>query len=195
MLYMVWNLIKLAFQRNQPHVFWNFQDGVIAKTLKTAQKTNSHAETTQKLFSWKLVHIAYPFFSFSCLYLSRRVVPSINIHVLLSKRRLLIIEIQNPLLFSCVLTNIESDLYPFALVISFMGFTEAAASSAPNWCSYSLRGLPWLIVGCVGWFLESVVGRILDSGCQLKTVVGFEFYLPGCTSYRCLQQVIRLFFS
>jgi hypothetical protein len=40
-----------------------------------------------------------------------------------------------------------------------------------------------------------VVGQILDSGCQLKTVVGFECYLPGCTSYRCLQQVIRLFYS
>ena len=156
MLYMVWNLIKLAFQRNQQHVIWIFQDGVIAKTLKTAQKTNSHAETTQKLISWKLVHIAYPFFSFSCLYLSRRAIPSINIHVLLSKGRLLIIKIQNPLLFSCVLTNIESDLYPFALVISFAGFTEMAASSAPNWCSYSLQGLPWLIVGCVGWFFESV---------------------------------------
>jgi hypothetical protein len=47
-----------------------------------------------------------------------------------------------------------------------------------------------LIVGCVGWFFESVVGRILDSGCRLKTVVGFEFYLSGCTSYRYLQQVI-----
>ena len=96
MLYMVWNLIKLAFQRNQPHVFWIFQDGVITKTLKTAQKTNSHAETAQKPISWKSVHIAYPFVFFSCLYLSRRAVPSINIHVLLSKRRLLIIEIQNP---------------------------------------------------------------------------------------------------
>jgi hypothetical protein len=52
-----------------------------------------------------------------------------------------------------------------------------------------------LIVGCVGWFFESVVGRILDSGCWLKTVVGFECYLSGCTSYRCLQQVIRLFYS
>jgi hypothetical protein len=40
-----------------------------------------------------------------------------------------------------------------------------------------------------------VVGRILDSGCRLKTVVGFECYLPGCTSYHCLQQVIRLFYS
>ena len=87
MLYMVWNLIKLAFQRNEQHIIWIFQDGVIAKTLKIAQKTNSHAETTQKLISWKLVHIAYPFFSFSCLYLSRRVVPSINIHVLLSKKK------------------------------------------------------------------------------------------------------------
>jgi hypothetical protein len=49
---------------------------------------------------------------------------------------------------------------------------------------------PRLIVGWVGWFFESVVGRILDSGCRLKTVVGFEFYLSGCTIYRCLQQVI-----
>ena len=195
MLYMVWNLIKLAFQRNQQYIIWIFQDGVIAKTLKTAQKTNNHAETTQKLISWKLVHIAYPFFSFSCLYLSRRVVPSINIHVLLSKRKTFDNRNTEPPLFSCVLTNIESDLYPFALVISFVGFTEAAASSAPNWCSYSLRGLPWLIIGYVGWFLESVVGRILDLRCWLKTVVGFEFYLPSCTSYRCLQQVIQLFFS
>ena len=157
MLYMVWNLIKLAFQCNQQHVIWIFQDGVIAKTLKTTQKTNSQVETTQKLISWKLVHIAYPFFSFSCLYLSRRVVPSINIHVLLSQRRLLIIEIQNPLLFSCVLTNIESDLYPFALVISFVGFTEAVASSAPNWCSYSLWGLPWLIGFLRVWLGESSI--------------------------------------
>jgi hypothetical protein len=47
-----------------------------------------------------------------------------------------------------------------------------------------------LIVGCVGWFFESVVGRILDSGYRLKTVVGFEFYLSGCISYRCLHLVI-----
>ena len=157
MLYMVWNLIKLAFQHNQQHVIWIFQDGVIAKTLKTAQKTNSHAETAQKPISWKSVHIACLFISFSCLYLSRRAVPSINIHVLLSKRRLLIIEIHNPLLFSYVLTNIESDLYPFALVISFTGFTEAAASSAPNWCSYSLWGLPWLIGFLRVWLGESSI--------------------------------------
>jgi hypothetical protein len=49
---------------------------------------------------------------------------------------------------------------------------------------------PRLIVGCVDWFFESVVGQILDSGCWLKMVVGFEFYLSGCTSYHCLQQVI-----
>ena len=29
-----------------------------------------------------------------------------------------------PLLFSCVLTNSESDLYPFALVISFTGLQK-----------------------------------------------------------------------
>jgi hypothetical protein len=40
-----------------------------------------------------------------------------------------------------------------------------------------------LIPGCVGWFFESVVERILNSGCQLKIVVGFKFYSSGCTSY------------
>jgi hypothetical protein len=40
-----------------------------------------------------------------------------------------------------------------------------------------------LIPGCVGWFFESVVGWILDSGCLLKMVVGFKFNSSGCTSY------------
>ena len=158
MLYMGWNLIKLDFQHNQQHIIWIFQDGVIAKTLKTAQKTNSHAETTQKLISWKLVHIAYPFFSFSCLYLSRRVVPSINIHVLLSKGGLLIIEIQKPPLFSYVLTNIESDLYPFALVIFLHGIYRSGGFI----CSQLMLLLPlrftlidcrlcWLVFWECGW--------------------------------------------
>jgi hypothetical protein len=76
-------------------------------------------------------------------------------------------------------------------VISFTGLQKRWLHLLPNWCSYSLRGLPWLIVGCVGWFFESVVGRILNSGYRFKMVVGFKFYLSGCTSYRCLQQVIR----
>jgi hypothetical protein len=54
---------------------------------------------------------------------------------------------------------------------------------------YSFSG-PGGYLSPTGWFFESVVGRILDSGCRLKTVVGFEFYLSGCTSYRCLQHVI-----
>ena len=52
------------------------------------------------------------------------------------------------------------------------GIKEAVASSAPILCS-------WLLIpGCAGWFFESVVGRIFDSMCWLRTVVGFEFYLP-----------------
>ena len=144
MLYMVWNLIKLAFQRNQQHIIWIFQDGVIAETLKTAQKTNSHAETTQKLFSWKLVHIAYPFFSFSCLYLSRRVVPSINTPLLHSILKLLIIEIQNPFVQLCANKYWEWSL-PLCSCDFLREIIEVMASSAPNWCSYSLRGfLNWL---------------------------------------------------
>jgi hypothetical protein len=113
-----------------------------------------------------------------------RVVPNINIPMLLSKWRLLIIKTRTPL-FSCVLTKLRERSLPLCSCDFLRGITEAAASSAPNWCSYSLRGLPWLIVCYVGWFFESVVGWILDSSCRLKTVVGFEFYLSGCTSYRC----------
>ena len=96
----------------------------------------------------------------------------------------MILRIQTTL-FSCVLTNSERDLYPFALVFSFAEITEAAASSAPNPCSWSSSS------GCVGWFFESVVGRILGSGCRIETVVGSLCVSSGCTSYpRCLQQVI-----
>ena len=88
-------------------------------------------------------------------------------------------------LFSYVLTNSERDLYPFALVFSFAEITEAAASSAPNPCSWSSSS------GCVGWFFESVVGQILGSDCRIETVVGSLCVSSGCTSYpRCLQQVI-----
>jgi hypothetical protein len=37
--------------------------------------------------------------------------------------------------------------------------------------------------GCVGWFLESVIGRILDSGCRIEKVVGFLCLSSGCTTY------------
>ena len=36
-----------------------------------------------------------------------------------------------PLLFSCVLTNSESDLYPFALVISFAGLQKRRLHPLP----------------------------------------------------------------
>jgi hypothetical protein len=52
-----------------------------------------------------------------------------------------------------------------------------------------------LIPCCLDWFFESVVGRILDSGCWLNMVVGFEFYSPCCTSYLgCLQLVTMAVF-
>jgi hypothetical protein len=50
-----------------------------------------------------------------------------------------------------------------------------------------------LIPSCVGWFFESVVGLILDLGCQLKMVVDFEFYSAGCTSYPGCLHVVILF--
>jgi hypothetical protein len=48
MLRVVWKCIKSTFQRIQWHLIWSFQDEVIVKTRKTAQKTSSHAETHQE---------------------------------------------------------------------------------------------------------------------------------------------------
>jgi len=43
--------------------------------------------------------------------------------------------------------------------------------------------------GCVGWFFESVIGRILASGCRIETVVGSLCVSSGCTSYPAAQLV------
>jgi hypothetical protein len=137
----------------------------------------------------KPFHTVYLFFSISYSYPSRRPIASINTPVLISKRRLLIVEIQN--LFVQLYANKPLRVISTPLLLWFSSRDyKSGGFIAPNWCSYSLQGTPWLIVSCVGWFFESVVGRILDLGCRLKTVVSFEFYLLGCTSYRCLQQAI-----
>jgi hypothetical protein len=47
-----------------------------------------------------------------------------------------------------------------------------------------------LIPGCVGWYFESVVGQILDSGYRLK---GFEFNSSCCTSYPGCLQLVTLY--
>jgi hypothetical protein len=131
----------------------------------------------------------YLFFSISYLYPYRRPIYSINTPVLVSKWRLLIIEIQNPFVQLYANKPLRVIFTPLLLWFSSRDY-RSGGFIAPNWCSYSLQGTPWLIVSCVGWFFEIVVGRILDSGYRLKTVVGFEFYLLGCMSYRCLQQAI-----
>ena len=113
-------------------------------------------EDTWKSISWKSFHILYLFISISCSYLSRRVVPSINIPMLLSKQRLLIIRIETPL-FNCVLTKPERDLYPFALVFSFVEITEVAASPAPNLCSWSIDFRLRRLVSLRVWLGESLV--------------------------------------
>jgi hypothetical protein len=127
-------------------------------------------------------------FSVTCFHLSRRTATCINTPLLRSKWKTLIIEIQNPLL-SCVLANPWEKSLPLALVISFAGIQKRQLHPLPIGAPTPFE-ISSIDCKLCCWFLESVVGRVLDSGCRLKTVVGFEFYLPGCTSYRCLQQVI-----
>ena len=69
---MVWNLIQSPFERIQPFMNWSFQGGVIAEIPKTAQKTNSHAETLQKLIRFHIVRLVF----------SVRVAPNLEVYSL-----------------------------------------------------------------------------------------------------------------
>ena len=52
------NIIKLAFQRIQPHAIWRFLGEVIIKILKAAQKSNSHTEINSADLPKRLLHIS-----------------------------------------------------------------------------------------------------------------------------------------
>jgi len=165
------------------------------KTLKTGPGGQQPREPTSEVSSWESFHLLSLFISNSSLHLSSRAVASINKSLLHSNRRLLMIEIQKPFVQQCANKPLRVISTPLLLWFSFAELQKRRLHPLPIGAPTPFKVRPWLIVGCVGWFFESVVGRILDSGCRLKTVVGFEFYLPGCTSYRCLQQVIRLFYN
>ena len=106
---------------------------------------------------------------------TRRVVPYINTLCISEIKQDFDNEIE-PLLFSYVLTNLESDLYPFSLVIP-LGLQKRPLHQ------HSIRAPATLSAGCVSWFFEIVIGRILGSGCRIDTVVGSLCVSSGCTSY------------
>ena len=90
-------------------------------------------EASRDFSSWWLLNYHNSRNSKSHSHPTRRVVPCINNSCILENNKYFDNEIEL-LLFSCVLTNSESDLYFFTLVIS-LGITKADASSAPNLCS------------------------------------------------------------
>jgi hypothetical protein len=55
---MVRNLIKLAFQRIQPHAIWRFQGEVIIKILKVVHKSNNHVESSSRYLPKRPLHIS-----------------------------------------------------------------------------------------------------------------------------------------
>ena len=142
--------------------------------VETAQKTNSH-EAPRVFSSLWLLSYHNSRNSKSHLHPPRRVVPCINNPCISENDEDFDNEIE-PLLFNCVLTNSESDLYPFALVIP-LGLQKQPLHRHP------IRAPATSCAGYVGWFFESVIGRILGSGCRIETVVGSLCVSSGCTSY------------
>jgi hypothetical protein len=86
------------------------------------------------------------------------------------------IEIEHPL-FSSVLTNPENDSLPLCSCDFPVGLHRRPLHQQPI-CAPGTS-----CSSCVGWFFENVIGRILDSGCRIETVVGFLCVLSGCTTY------------
>jgi hypothetical protein len=129
---------------------------------------------------WSPFHRVYLLNVVSCSYSFKRVVPSVNMPVLLSKWRHLIIKYR-PLWQLC-LTNSECDLYPFVLVFSFVEFTEEVHYRCQSMLLVHRFQFAMLVLWEYGstnpWFrlpIEIVVVSLCVSS--------------GCTSYRCLQQV------
>lgn len=156
MMHMVWKHIKL--QHNQWQVIWSFRDGVFAKTLKTTRRPT----TTRKLIrSVEPFHIVIFSFFVSCFHISRRVAPCISTPLLHSKHK--IIEIQNSFVQLCAdkpLTEISIPL--------LLWFPSLEYNNGGFICSKLVLLPPRLFVGCGGWFLKSVVGRILDFSLSVK---------------------------
>ena len=109
-----WKFYWVYFHTQQTTPHFDFPLGSYNSFSGDCSRGKQPREDSWKSISWKPFHILYLFISFSCSYLSRRVVPSINIPMLPRKRRLWMIRIQTPL-FSCVLTKPERDLYPLLL--------------------------------------------------------------------------------
>jgi hypothetical protein len=148
------------------------------------QNTEDYTEDQQPHGNSPGIHFVEPLshslsylFFISCFHLSRRVVPNINTPLLQKYSQTFDNRNVEPFLFSCVLTNIERVIsIPLLLRFPSRDYRSGDFIRSQLVLLLPLR-FPRLIVGCVGWFLESVVRRILNSGCRLKTVVGFEFYL------------------
>ena len=101
-------------------------------------------EALRDFSSWRLLSYYHSRNSKVHSHLTRRVVPCIHALCISEIERDFENEIE-PLLFSCVLTNSESDLYPFALVISFAGLQKRRLHPLPIGARSPFRvRLDWL---------------------------------------------------
>jgi hypothetical protein len=139
---------------------------------------------SSKLISWKPFHILVFLFSISWSHLYRRVVPCINTPMLVRKRGLLDNLNTNHFVQLCANKNQKEISTPCSCV-----FLRGDYRSGRVIGTQSVLLVHWFQVAYVGFF-KSVVGRILGSGYRIETVVGSLCVSLGCTSYRCLQQVI-----
>jgi hypothetical protein len=146
-------------------------------TEDCAEDQQSHRNSLGIHFVEPLSHSLSYLFFISCFHLSRRAIPSINTPLLHKHSHTFDNRNTELILFRCVLTNIVRVIStPLLLWFLLRDYRSGGFIRSQLVLLLPLR-FPRLIVGCVGWFLESVVRRILNSGCQLKMLVGFEFYL------------------
>jgi hypothetical protein len=148
----------------------------MTKLVKTAQEPNSHTRllriSARGGFSHRITPQNWKVHSHP----TRRVVPCINTLCISEIIKTFDNEIEPPL-FSCVLTRPESDSLPLCSCDFPVGLHRRPLHRHPICAPGTLCS------GCVCWFFESVIGRILDSGCCIRTVVGFLCVSSDCTTY------------
>ena len=145
-----WKAYHVSFPTQQTSYHLDFPIRSYGRFSGDCTEDQQPCEVPRVFSSWWLLSYHNPGNSKSHSHPTRRVVSCISTPCILEMKEDFDNEIE-PLLFSCVLTNSESDLYPFALVIS-LGIIEAAASSAPNPCScYFMCKLRRLVLWECDW--------------------------------------------
>jgi hypothetical protein len=171
-----WNHLEVNFPMQETACPLDFPIKSYDQISEDCAGTQQSHEAVQDFSSWWLFTSHNSRNSKVHLHPTRRAVPCINTLCIYEIIKTFDNEIEPPL-FSCVLTRLESDSLPLCSCDFPVGLHRRPLHRHPICAPGTSCSC------CIGWFFESVIGRILDSGYRIETVVGFLCVSSGCTTY------------